>query len=613
LPQASVSRNDEAAGLPRAFGQGGASPALRSLSSVLRLLSSVSQRLAPALLLLIQDVGALTGVVARKQGAAWHFSAPARSGVADFGHALDAVLARLRQQGERVPRRSFLAARAIVPARVDLPVSPEKPRPLLQMREMARAEMEPAVAEFGALWNLGGVLAAQGLITPETRERITLELAVRREGANNKPTYYGQVACELGFITPEDLENALRAQEKLQMLETWLACGWNGYAEESGEPPVWLASATGLSLWSQFERALKEHGLKLLGALPLAWSASETPGETEGGESRVALEIHAEEIVAVLRHRGRVAAARGEGRMERPLAVERLLHLVSDWRAAGARDLEIVCVDPADEAALAALREEIGEHWGHAPRFRDAAATQQAVLAALASQYRNMRGTLPLIRFGELPRPPWKKTGFWHVAAPLLTLAAVGAVAFQQHMQIRAIQQRFAQKAAESQKSAETRQQETRIFQELQQSQHALAEARKKLLQTAPEVERLENIERMTLLLPQLLRALAANIGENVVLESVESSGGVSDIGNVRVTAWSNDYTSAQDFAQRMQGTLGGMGYAVAQTDVRGAPGRDKQHGYLVSFWLIPTAGPDELGAAEAPEQAAPESGGPRP
>jgi hypothetical protein len=558
------------------------------------------QRLAPALLLLIQDVGMLTGVVARKQGAVWHFSAPVHSGVADFGHALDIVLARLRQQGDNPPRRCFLAARAIVPARVDLPVSPEKPRPLLQMREMARAEMEPAVAEFGALWNLGGVLAAQGLITPEARERIALELAVRREGTNNKPTYYGQVACELGFISPEDLENALRAQEKLQMLETWLACGWRGHAGEPGEPPVWLASATGLSLWSQFERALKGHSLKLLGALPLAWSASETAGEMESGESRIALEIHTEEIVAVLRHQGRVAAARSEGRMERPLSAERLLHLVSDWRASGIHDLEIVCVDPADEAALTALLEEIGHHWGHMPRFRNAAATRQAVLAALAGQYRNTRGVLPLIQFGELPKPPWKKTGFWHVAAPLLTLAVVCAIAFQQYRDIRSIQQRFAEKESESQKSAELRQEEARIFQEAQQAQRDLAETRKKLIQTAPEVERLESIEKMTSLLPQLLRTLAANVGDSVVLESVRNNGGIHDTGNVRIVGWSNDYTSAQDFAQRTQEALAGMGYAVAQTDVQGAPGRDKQPGYFVSFWLIPIAGPDELGAAEA-------------
>ncbi|MDR2364536.1 MAG: hypothetical protein LBD68_01595 [Zoogloeaceae bacterium] len=577
-----------------------------------RVLAWLARAFSPGLTLIVWDVGALYAVVARKSGRNWKFSAAAASRAPDFPRALDEALAQLRQKGERPPRKTLLAARAIVPARVDLPVSPEKPRPLLQMREMTRSEMEPVAAEFGALWNIGAVLAAHDLISPEARERIVLELAVRRLDADapsetKKPIYFGQLACEMGLITQAALEEALRLQEKLQMLESWLACGWTGYAGDPGEPPVWLASATGLSLWSQCTVAARSRGLKIIGGLPLAWSVSETPAETleETATDRIALEIHSECVVAVLRRQGRVCGSRSESRMDRRLNADLLVNMTSDWRAGGVHDLEIVCANPRDEAAIADMLDEIGQRWGRAPRFRDAAAAREALFSTLARQHRNTRSSLPVIRFGDLPRPIWKKTPFWHTLMPLLTIVAISGIAAQQHMEIRKIKTRFAEEAAASQKNARLRQEETRIFAQAKNIQNELTGARARLAKIAPEIERLENVEGMIDDLPRLLRTISANIGDDVVLNALHNSPHPNDMGNIRVVAWSSDYSSAQEFAQTVQQALAGMGYSVAQTDVRAAPGRNKTPGHAVSFWLIPVAGQEELGLP-APEADAP-------
>ncbi|MDR1351380.1 MAG: hypothetical protein LBJ59_11535 [Zoogloeaceae bacterium] len=572
--------------------------------------------LSPALTLLVWDVGVLSGVVARKSGRSWRFSAIAVSSVSDFARALDEVLAQLKQAGEKPPKTTLLAARAIAPARVDLPVNPEKPRPLLQMREMTRSEMEPVAAEFGALWNIGAVLAAHNLITPEERERVALELAVRRNetdapNESRKPFYFGQVACEMGLVTQEALEDALRLQEKLQMLESWLACGWTGYAGEPGEPPIWLASATGLSLWSQCEAAAKSRGLKLKGGLPLAWSVSEALDETSGeAPGHIALEIHSESIVAVLRYQGRVHSSRNESRMERALSADLLINLVSDWRAGGVHDLEIVCVNPRDDALVAALLDDLGQRWGHAPRFRAADATRQDLFATLARQHRNTRAKLPIIRFGNLPQAIWKKTGFWHLVAPLLTLAAVSGIAAHQYMEIKKVRMRFAQEDIASQQNTQAQQELRRVLAAAQTPPKELARARARLAQIAPEVERLETVEGMIDHLPQLLRALAANIGDDVVLEALHHSPNPNDIGNIQIIAWSNNYSSVQSFAQDLQQTLIGMGYTVAQTDVKAAPGRDKSPGYTVSFWLIPVGGQEELGEPSVEAGNGPAGGG---
>ncbi|MDR1461731.1 MAG: hypothetical protein LBI68_01125 [Azoarcus sp.] len=598
--------------------------------------------LAPALLLLVWDVSRLSATVAWRRGRTWQFSEEASSRLADFAPALDEALDRLKAIGIRPPRSCYLAARFIVPARVDLPIDPEKPRPFLQMRELARAEMEPAVSEAGALWTIGAVLAARGLIAQEDRERIALELALRRE-QSNAPMYFGQVACDLGLIGKEDLQAALHLQEKLQTLESTLACGWAGYRGEPGEPPVWLASASGLALWSRFETACKRRGLKLLGGLPLAWSVSEAAGDAlnrsalrvepegwtdERKHSRIALEIHAEDVVAVLRHRGRVVSARTEGRMERELAVDWLLRLVADWRAGGVNALEIVCLESRDEAAVRALFDDFSRQWGQSPQLRAADATRRGLLEYLAGQYKARAEPLPIIRFGELPRPLWTRPGFWHILLPLLVLAAVIGLGVRQRAEIRLVQTRMDLAELAAKRAANMKSAEAGVILEAQQSKKELDDLRKQLASLLPDVERLRSIENMMAHLPHLLRALAMNISDDMVLDVVRNSSSGGSIGDVMVIGWTNSYSSAQAFALRVQGGLAGFGYSVAQTDVRAGSGRDGKAGYFVSFWLVPRAPVEELGMGEdapaedgktettvpettAPEAAVPETAAP--
>ncbi|MDR1661050.1 MAG: hypothetical protein LBR95_01270, partial [Azoarcus sp.] len=453
----------------------------------------------------------------------------------------------------------------------------------------------------------------RGLIGPEERERIALELAVRRE-QSNVPTYFGQVACDLELIGKADLQAALHLQEKLQTLESALACGWTGYRGEPGEPPVWLASASGLSLWGRFEAACKRRGLKLLGGLPLAWSVSEAARDAanraalrvepegwtdERKHSRIALEIHAEDVAAVLRHRGRVVSARIEGRMERALAVDWLLRLVADWRAGGVNTLEIVCLEPGDEAAVKALFEDFAHQWGPSLQLRGAAATRRGLLEYMAGQHKARIEPLPLIRFGELPRPLWKRTAFWHLGLPLLALAVVIGTGIRQHMEIKAIQIRMALAELESKRSLDDRKTETGFLLEARKNKQALDDLRKQLAQIMPEVERLQAIESMMSHLPQLLRSLAQHISDDLVLEVVRNSRSGGNISDIMVVGWTNNYGSAQDYALRLQGGLAGFGYSVAQTDVRAGDGRDGKPGYFVSFWLTPRVQAEELGLEE--------------
>ncbi|MDR3086378.1 MAG: hypothetical protein LBU45_00250, partial [Azoarcus sp.] len=362
----------------------------------------------------------------------------------------------------------------------------------------------------------------------------------------------------------------------------------------------------------------------------LAWSASETAedarfraapgvadvadvadvperdGAADAPASRIALEIHPEEIVAVLRHRGRIVSARAEGRMERPLDADWLLRLVADWRAGGVHALDIVCCEARDEAPLQTLREELALRWGQLPRLRDAAAARRGLLECLTRQHGAQRGgnvsraaALPVIHYGEPPRPAWKRAGFWHLLCPLLVLLAVTGVGVDQRLKIKAIQTRFDLADFESKRRATVKQQEAGVMIEIKREKEELDAARHQLIRLMPEVERLQTIEGMASRLPRLLRVLARNISDDVVLETVRNSRSGGSIGDIMILAWTLNYGSAQAFALRVQEALTGLGYAVAQTEVTAGPGRDGRPGYFVSFWLLPRAPAEELGLEE--------------
>ncbi|MDR1889602.1 MAG: hypothetical protein LBQ81_09545 [Zoogloeaceae bacterium] len=561
------------------------------------LLNALRKFFAPRLLLLIWNVDGLKAVVAEREGGGkWRFSEPAGSRISDFAAALDEALAGLRVAGiARIPRVCLLASRFVVPARLDLPIDPDSPRPEAQMRELACAEMEPVLAEAGALWSIGAVLAARGSLTPEQRERVALELAIRREQASD--SMFGQTACALSFIEQFELEESLAWQEKLQILEASLACGWKGFAsaESGNSEPVWLAAAIGLSAWGRWESVCARHGLKLLGALPFAWSVSETPEETE---TRVALEIHSEDVVAVLRHRGRIVAARSEGRMERPLEAGWLMRMIEDWRTGGACALEIVCLNDNDETAALTLADALAERWGRAPIVRNPATAWRDLLSFLAQRGRNagrdtQKMPLPMIRYGRPKKPLWKKAGLWQALIPLLIVACLAGVETRQRAQIKAVQTRLDLSSFEDQKKTQEAQQLTQFYQQQKQANQTLTARRQEVTRLIPELERLQSIEHMTTQLPRLLRALAASIGDDAALDVVRNSSD-NEMGRVQVLAWSPNYNSAQTFALNTQAASGALGYAVAQANVKAAKGRNGQDGYQVSFWMLPVT--EELG-----------------
>lgn len=528
----------------------------------------------------------------------FQFSESVASRSADFGQALDEVLNGLRKIGIKPPKTLLLASSFIVPARIDLPINPQKPRPKAQMWALCLAEMETPVSEAGAAWTIGAVLAARGVLTQKTREDVALELSLRR-AASSTPCYFGQVACDLGLISRHDLDEALRLQEKLQSLDARLACGWVGRTEDSLDDSVWLGAATALSNWKTWEAAARARRLTLAGALPFALTASETPDETG---TRLALEVHAEEIMLTVRTGGRITTCQTENRMGRPLDAQWFSSMSEEWRNRGIEAFEIVCLDAEDAAKLITLRDELAQVWDKPIQFRHPHAAQHTLLKSMARVWRDKTASvfLPRIRFGTIPAPVWKNPIVWRTAAPLLTLCAIGGVHIQQHAAIKQIQARFELENRETEKQANVKKAIMQRETESREFRARLQKDRELLAQLLPEVDRMSEIERMTKRLPGLLRMIAQNIGDDVVLDALRGVRAGRDIGHLQVVGWSSSYTGAQSFALNMQQALAGTGYAVAGAEVKPAKGRMDRNGYQVVFWLLPSAEELDASAGEA-------------
>lgn len=515
-----------------------------------------------------------------------------------FADALAEILETLGRLTPLRPRQVALAARHLLPAIVNLPVTPDKPRPVAQMRELVQAELEPALAEFGSLWSLGALLETRSHLSAEERERVMIEESMRREGKHT-PLRYGETALELDLIDRSTLDSCLEIQEGLQHLDTTILSGWRGRIEDNH--PLWLACGTGTSHYENWQQALSEHKLKLGATLPLAWLVSEgdtAPDNSRRDTNQIAIELHHEEVIAVRRSHGKILATRSENRMERPLGPDWLARLVADWVSEGRSTLELVCLHPNDEAPAEAIREDLALCTGQAVSLRSAADSRDALWRHLFTQATATESSLPRIVDRELRGSIWANHDVRRIAVlGAIALALAGFEGWQRYT-IYTLENRMEARQKAEQEKTKSAQQQAQFNNELVELGKDLDSTRKKLEPLLNERERLNLLLAMRHNLPELLAMLAQAVGNDAVLESVRNSKGNGNASSIQVVAWSPSYTGAQAFADKVGVLSRSLGYGVAQTEILQRQGRDKKAGHEINFWLQPEA--DDLDGSPA-------------
>lgn len=549
----------------------------------------------PVWLLLTWDVVGMSAALVDRRQRDGKPLAEATSRQPRFAAALDEVLRELHKQSAARPRRVALAARHLLPAVLTgLPVQPDKARRPEQMRELLQADLEPALAEFGSLWSLGGLLQARGFLSAEAREQVTMEEAVRRQNRASQ-LRYGEIAMELGLIDRAALDECLDLQAALQNLDARLAAGWRGRIED--KRPLWLACGVGQSAWDDWREALAEHGLRLDAALPLAWLASTAAvAAGRGNEARldakreshaVDIELHAEEVVAIHRRNGQVVAARSEGRSERQLSADGLHRLIADWTAEPRIDLRLYCLHAADDGLREELAENLALFGGHACSACDSPSVKETLWRNLLDEASAPVSRLPRVALAELRGNPLNDPDVRRLlvlGALVLVLVTVEGV---QRYRLAQTESRIAEQQHSEKQRNSTSQLAAQANQKLVELAKELDKARRDLEPMLNERSRLSGIITMRRDLPELLYQLAQAVGSDAVIEEIHNDSTQSKAPAIQVIAWSPSYTGAQDFVNRMATLASAKSYGVSQMEIKERRGRDNRKGHEVKFWLL--------------------------
>lgn len=497
----------------------------------------------------------------------------AESREADLATALAETVGRLRSQDAELPHRAILLTAEAIPAILELPVHPRKPRPAAQMQELIRWELEPHLAQQVSSRPIGSILIGRGYLSYDQTRQVLQELERRKGTAatTSRPSrQFGQVAVEMGFITVAQLQEALAIQERLQVSDEATVCGWSAQPEPSarnGKTFRWLVCGVSRRLRDHLAETFSRQGLHLEGVYPLVGcSAAMLNGATLTATAGV-LEVHS----GLLGYAGLAGGSINELRMAytagEPASLRMCLELIgketgSIWLAGRSAELEALSAELAGQ-----LRQE--------PRripvdVREGSSETVASLVSLAGAARHalrLPGAARAVCVpARDPAPPlWERvTVWWLAAACILTLMvgmleislATGARTRERVQQIKQLEQRVASK-----------------HQELDE----LAKKQAFLEQQLPH--------RQALILG-LLDALAGTVSEEVVIDRLKET----DLEEIDVGGWSLSEKAVQRFAQDLTVSVKPLGLAVTDLNVRTQTGRLGLPGYAFTLRLVPTA-----------------------
>jgi hypothetical protein len=181
--------------------------------------------------------------------------------------ALEEVLGALG----RTPVACVVRSAEVVAGVVHLPIASARGRTPDEVREMLRWELEPLHAQQTVVPPLGAILEARRHIEHAQVETVLAAMQARRAAGDRDAgsLRFGTMARELGFVTDDQLTEALAIQERLGRPEEEHVCGWavqRGSSGAGGTP--WLAVGMPAARRRFWAERLAARGLRLLALYP---------------------------------------------------------------------------------------------------------------------------------------------------------------------------------------------------------------------------------------------------------------------------------------------------------------------------------------------------------
>jgi hypothetical protein len=522
--------------------------------------------------------------------------------------AIDEILAGLKAQGvEHPPRRAVLASAEVVSGLLDLPVTPDKPKPAKQMHELVRWELESLSADGADFWSIGSLLEGRGLIDAQQRHQVGVELELKKD-AGSQLTRFGEVAVTLGYIDREQLNETLELQERMLGLDGEMDCAWAVQSYAGDENPegeqvhLWYGAGIHRARRRQWWEMFRRNGLQLEAIYPLnGLSAALLPPPGSDAQERESLLLElAGERLCLSRFRGAALVNLNQFRMPGSEAgVDLLSGAASEllrsttqavWLETEPGELEVLCKQLSDRLGLAVTPLARAEAEGADAAAQRALAPQR--LAALA-RFESLGSASRALRIRAAdPRPPlWKDTGFWRYAIPaLVILGMLGNEIYTQLSLSRAKAELAELKDEKSEQSRLARQIQS-VTTEQKQMQEALGQVKQESAKLAESQLREERILARNRLVPALLESLVHSMNELVVINQFgEQSRRLSVDQGFLLSGWSVNDTSAQLFSRQLERQVANLGYGVRNVKINRAIGRHGARGFGITLWVVPNA-----------------------
>jgi hypothetical protein len=531
----------------------------------------------------------------------------AQSRQGDLTKALAEVMAALEKQGWQPGGKALLLTPDVVPALLELPADPAKPKTLAQMEELVRWEMEPLMLQQWAVWSVGSILVGMGYLNETQARDVIKEQQLRSRRPQPRDEHlnlnanvlevksqfkrFGYLAVELGYITQAQLDDCLARQNTLKSEDDNYLFGWaaqaSGKSDEDKDTFTWLASGVSKGVLRQWAEAFEAYGLKLEALYPLVGcAAAHLPPNDK--DDAVLLEINGGMAAGLRVSGGRVTALN----IRHSTLNGALESCLESWEALQPREGESFWLADNDHGA-----DKLGDSL-KAVLDRDIQAAPALVFGAGGGAVNVGAALLGAARHAwRMPgnvfccevRTAGPQPAFWRRREVRLAAAGVAALLLLTAVEV-SLQMRFYLLESEleplTQRQALTQQAISKVQAEIEAAKKVETEfAAKQAEHDAIKAQ----VTLLTSTLPErnsLVRGLLEDLDKmtpnDIVLNSIQESGQ-----GFVVTAWALSDSSAQRFAKSFAEAVRRWNQRVVDVQVTNQKGRLEVDGYALKFRLF--------------------------
>lgn len=535
--------------------------------------------------------------------------ASAESDSIDPTVAFSQVLNALRTHGW-TGKDVIILTPSVMSAMVELPVSPHKPKPVGQMHELVRWEVEPLLMQHQLQWTMGQLMESHGLLSAEQVHEINQAQKAQKQDANKAGAKrFGEWALELGYVNREQAQSLFVVQDWLRGEDDEVMCGWSAQGEVTDAPGVWnwLTTATYESLLKKWGELCEEYQLTLVGLMPLTGNSVAL---IEQADKHVVV-LETTEFMTTSTHLKRQQIISVQHYANRSASM--LDSCLEVFHAESAQHPGVVLAAPPD--SLPGLKRSLSSALANEPAlvsFNDKEGLAPGLFAA-ASLFFGLRGSkkISMVRLGG-PLPPTiqrPEVQAGALVAGLLFLIIVTEVVMS--VQYGSIKSEKAEidERAEVLDAAVARIDKQRS--EIEKRKAELEQQKENQRRMLARLEFFGNeLPDRAILVQAILGILQNNVNEQIVVNRIDEMGrrvgvqppitplnkpGVIETDNFNIDAWALTESAAQEFVQNMKLAVAAWSMEVRDIQVIEKNGPMNLAGYSVSLSLVRVISQSEL------------------